>query len=161
GDDTFDFSEGWTGNIQFALSVATSGSNTCVEADNTGSGRADDIAPLTKGRISNLTCVTSNVDSGQGDQPSSKGDSEGPVFREGAVFERYKSIVTSNADGMTSNECLEIIDSEGPQTIAGAKAGWSVAASNLIACTEALKQGVNPANSDFSFATWLATAPNA
>lgn len=161
GDDTFDFSEGWTGNIQFALSVATSGGNTCVEADNTGSGRADDIAPLTKGRISNLTCLTSNVDAGQGDQPSSKGDSEGPVFREGAFFEMYNSIVTSNADGMTSNECLEIIDSEGPQTIAGAKAGWSVAASNFIACTEALKQGVDPANSDFSFATWLATAPNA
>lgn len=161
GDDTFDFSEGWVGNIQFALSVATSGGNTCVEADNTGSGRADDIAPLTKGRISNLTCVTSNVDSGKGDQPSSKGDSEGPVFREGAFFEMYNSIVTSSADGMASNECLEIIDSEGPQTIAGAKAGWSVAASNIIACTEALKQGVNPANSDFAFATWLATAPNA
>nr|WP_324258839.1 hypothetical protein [Cellvibrio fontiphilus] len=160
GDDTFDFSEGWTGNIQFALSVATSGGNTCVEADNTGSGRADDIAPLTKGRISNLTCLTSNVDSGQGDQPSSKGDSEGPVFREGAFFEMYNSIVTSSASGMSSNECLEIIDSEGPQTIAGAKAGWSVAASNFIACTEALKSGVNPANSDFSFATWLATAPN-
>lgn len=160
GDDTFDFSEGWAGNIQFALSVATSGGNTCVEADNTGSGRADDIAPLTKGRISNLTCLTSNVDSGQGDQPSSKGDSEGPVFREGAFFEMYNSIVTSSASGMSSNECLEIIDSEGPQTIAGAKAGWSVAASNFIACTEALKSGVNPANSDFSFATWLATAPN-
>lgn len=161
GDDTFDFSEGWVGNIQFALSVATSGGNTCVEADNTGSGRGDGIAPLTKGRISNLTCVTSNVDSGQGDQPSSKGDSEGPVFREGAFFEMYNSIVTSSADGMSSNECLEIIDSEGPETIAGAKAGWSVAASNFIACTEALKQGVNPANSDFSLATWLNTAPNA
>lgn len=161
GDDTFDFSEGWTGNIQFALSVATSGGNTCVEADNTGSGRGDGIAPLTKGRISNLTCLTSNVDAGQGDQPSSKGDSEGPVFREGAFFEMYNSIVTSSADGMSSNECLEIIDSEGPETIAGAKAGWSVAASNFIACTEALKQGVNPANSDFSLATWLNTAPNA
>ena len=160
GDDTFDYSEGWVGNIQFALSVATSGGNTCVEADNTGSGRADDITPLTKGRISNLTCVTSNVDSGRGDHPSSKGDSEGPVYREGAFFEMYNSIVTSSADGMASNECLEIIDSEGPQTIAAAKAGWSIAASNFIACTEALKQGVNPANSDFSFATWLATAPN-
>src|SRR5690606_34589988 len=33
--------------------------------------------------------------------------------------------------------------------------------SNFIACTEALKQGVNPENAAFSFATWLATAPNA
>lgn len=161
GDDTFDFSEGWVGNIQFALSVATSGGNTCVEADNTGSDRTDAITPLTKGRISNMTCVTSNVDAGSGDQPSSKGDSEGPVFREGAFFEMYNSIITSNADGMASNECLEIIDSGGPETIAGAKAGWSTAASNIIACTEALKQSVKPENSDFALATWLATAPNA
>lgn len=160
GDDTYDFSEGWVGNIQFALSVATSGGNTCVEADNTGSGRADDLTPFTKGRISNLTCVTSNVDSGQGDHPSSKGDSEGVLYREGTFFEMYNSIVTSSAEGMASNECFEIIDSEGPQTIAAAKAGWSIAASNFIACTEALKQGVNPANSDFSLATWLQTAPN-
>lgn len=160
GDDTFDFSEGWVGNIQFALSVATSGGNTCVEADNAGGTRADDLTPLTKGRIANMTCVTSNVDAGTGDQPSSKGDSEGPIFREGAIFEMYNSIVTSSADGMASNECLEIADTTGPQTIAYAKAGWSAAASNIIACTEALKQGVNPANSDFAFATWLATAPN-
>jgi len=171
GDDTFDFSEGWTGNIQFALSVATSGGNTCVEADNTGSGRGDGIAPLTKGRISNLTCLTSNVDAGQGDQPSSKGDSEGPVFREGAFFEMYNSIVTSSADGMSSNECLEIIDSEGDQTIAAAKAGWSVVVSSVVACTEALKRGlytpsnapagyVSP-NADFDFKTWLTSGTNA
>ena len=160
GDDSFDFSEGWTGNIQFALSVATSGGNTCVEADNTGSGRADDLTPLTKGRVSNLTCVTTNVKTGQGIHPSAKGDSEGVLYREGTFFEMYNSIVTSSMDGMASNECFEIIDSEGPQTIAAAKAGWSVAASNFIACTEALKQGVNPANSDFSLATWLQTAPN-
>lgn len=160
GDDTFDFSEGWVGNIQFALSVAPSGGNTCVEADNTGEGRADDIEPLTKGRISNLTCVTSNVDRNAGDFPSSKGDSEGPVFREGAFFELYNSIVTSSATGMASNECLEIIDNAGPQTIDAAEAGWSIAASNIVACTEALKQGVNPANSAFSFATWLTTGAN-
>lgn len=161
GDDTFDFSEGWVGNIQFALSVATSGGNTCVEADNAGGTRADDLTPLTKGRISNLTCVTSNVDLSTGDQPSSKGDSEGPIFREGAIFEMYNSIVTSNADGMASNECLEIADTTGPQTIEYAKAGWSIAASNIIACTEPLKQSVNPANSDFALATWLGAAPNA
>ncbi|MGM8228492.1 hypothetical protein ACSV5M_18065 [Cellvibrio sp. ARAG 10.3] len=161
GDDTFDFSEGWVGNIQFALAVHSSGANNCVEADNTGEGRADDLTPLTKGRISNLTCLTSGVDSGQGEFPSSKGDSEGMVYREGAIFELYNSIVTSSTVDMSSNECFEIIDSAGPQTIDYAEAGYSAAASNFIACTEALKQGVNPANSAFSFATWLATAPNA
>lgn len=171
GDDTYDFSEGWVGNIQFALSVATSGGNTCVEADNTGSGRADDLTPLTKGRISNLTCVTSNVDSGQGDHPSSKGDSEGVLYREGTFFEMYNSIVTSSADGMASNECFEVIDSEGDFTIDAIEAGWSVATSNIVACTEATKLGlykptgapadyVSP-NAGFNLKTWLASNNNA
>lgn len=160
GDDTFDFSEGWVGDIQFALAIHSDGANNCIEADNTGENRADNIQPFTKGRISNLTCVTSGVDRDMGSFPSSKGDSEGVLFREGTFFELYNSIITSNAAGMASNECLEIIDSEGPETIAAATAGWSTAASNFVACTEALKQGVNPSNSAFSFATWLATAPN-
>lgn len=160
GDDTFDFSEGWTGNIQFALAVHTSGANNCVEADNTGEGRADDLLPLTKGRISNLTCITSGVNQNEGEFPSSKGASEGMVYREGAIFELYNSIVTSNTLDMSSNECFEIIDSDGPQTIDYAEAGYSMAASNFVACTEALKQGVRPENAAFSFADWLATAPN-
>ena len=161
GDDTFDFSEGWVGDIQFALAVHPSGANNCIEADNTGEGRADDLVPLTKGRISNLTCVTSFVNEGDGEFPSSKGSSEGMVFREGAIFELYNSIVTSSTADMSSNECFEIIDSDGPQTIDYAEAGYSAAASNFVACTEALKQGVNAANAAFSFSTWLATAPNA
>lgn len=161
GDDTFDFSEGWVGDMQFALAVHTDGANNCIEADNTGENRADDIAPLTKGRVSNLTCITSGVARGEGEFPSSKGDSEGMVFREGAFFELYNSIVTSSTADMSSNECFEIIDSEGPQTIDAAQAGWSVAQSNLVACTEALKQGVHMENSDFSFATWLGAEPNA
>lgn len=161
GDDTFDFSEGWTGNIQFALAIHTSGANNCVEADNTGEGRADNLTPLTKGRISNLTCLTSYVNEDQGEFPSSKGSSEGMIYREGAIFEIYNSIVTSSTVDMTSNECFEIADSDGPETIDYAEAGYSMAASNFIACTEPVKQGVNAANAAFSFETWLATAPNA
>lgn len=160
GDDTFDFSEGWVGNIQFALALHVGGANNCVEADNTGEDRADDLQPFTKGRISNLTCITSAVDRNADPLPSGKGDSEGVLFREGTFFELYNSIITSNAAGMSSNECLEIVDSEGPQTIDAAEAGWSIAASNLIACTEALKQGVNAENSAFSFATWLSNSTN-
>ena len=162
GDDTFDFSEGWVGNIQFALSVDVSGSNYCVEADNTGSGRADDIAPLTKGRISNMTCVLSNVAVTMGEFPSGKGASRGAIFREGAIFEMYNSIILANTEGMTQNQCLVLTDSEGPQTIGAAKLGWSAASSNLIACTDPTTQ--NPSageNSDFVLATWLQTAPNA
>lgn len=136
GDDSIDFSEGWTGDVQFALIVQTSGSNRCIEADNTGSSQPDNIAPYTKGRVSNMTCITSNVDTNEGTAPSSKGDAEGPLYREGAYFELYNSIITSNADGMASNECLEVTSD---QTIAGMNSGISAASGNIIACTEALK----------------------
>jgi hypothetical protein len=136
GDDSIDFSEGWVGDIQFALIVQTSGSNRCIEADNTGDSLPDDIAPFTKGRVSNMTCITSNVDTNAGTAPSSKGDAEGPLFREGTYFEMYNSIITSNATGMASNECFEV---EHAQTVAGIQSGFSVASGNVIACTEAIK----------------------
>ncbi len=157
GDDSIDYSEGYNGDVQYAVVLHTSGSNRCIEADNTGEGRADSFTPTTSMRISNMTCVTSNVDTNAGTAPSSKGDSEGPLFREGAYFQMYNSIITSNEATMRSNECIEIDDTEGPETIDAAQAGTSVARSNLIACSEAVKNGViNAANTGFSFATWLA-----
>jgi hypothetical protein len=156
GDDSYDYSEGWVGNIQFALAVHTSGANYCVEADNTGSDRDDDIQPLTKGRISNMTCVLSNVASGQGDSPSSKGNSRGAIYREGAFFEMYNSIITANTTGMEQEQCLVLTDSEGPQTIDAAEAGWSVAHSNLIACTSPLHVGrADVGNEAFILEDWL------
>jgi hypothetical protein len=137
GDDSIDYSEGYTGDIQYALVVHTSGSNRCIEGDNTGESTPDNVAPYSKLRISNMTCITSNVDQDQGNFPTSKGDSEGPLFREGVFFEMYNSIITSNGDEMASNECLEIVS---PQTVASVQTdGYSVASGNVIACTEALK----------------------
>ena len=130
-DDAFDFTDGYKGNIQFALSVhpAGVGGNNCVEADNTGANRADDIAPLTKLRISNLTCVTNNVVKNQGTTPSPDGDSLGLLIREGFFIEIYNSVVTSNATGMASKALFTFNDTEGPQTIKGATDGWSTAKS--------------------------------
>ncbi|GAB1255980.1 hypothetical protein [Aurantivibrio plasticivorans] len=141
GDDSIDYSEGYTGNIQFALVVHTSGGNRCIEGDNTGDSRPDDIAPYSKLRISNMTCVTSNVDEGAGTDPSAKGDSEGPLFREGVYFEMYNSLITSNEAVMTSNECFELSST---QSIDGVDTfAYSVALGNVIACTEALKGGAD------------------
>lgn len=150
GDDSLDYSEGWVGDVQFALIVHTSGSNRCIEADNTGDTRPDDVAPYTKGRISNMTCIVTGVDVNQGDFPTSKGDSEGPLFREGSYFELYNSIVTSSASGSASNECLEI---ESAQTIAG-MAAINAAAGNVVACSEALKA------SGFDLRTWWTDGGN-
>ena len=157
GDDSIDYSEGYTGFIQYAVVVHTSGANRCIEGDNTGGGRGDGITPRTKLWISNLTCVTSSIDEGAGNNPSSKGSSEGPLFREGAFFEMYNSIVTSNEATMSSNECIELDDSEGPETVDGAEDGTSVIASTVVACSEALKTGLDPANAAFDFADWMAT----
>lgn len=161
GDDSIDYSEGYNGQIQYAVVLHTSGSNRCIEGDNTGEGRDDGITPATKLQISNLTCITTGIDTGTGTNPSGKGDSEGPLFREGVHFEMYNSLVTSNDALMASNECLELDDSEGPETIDGAEAFISLASSNLIMCSEALKFGADAANAGFDLATWLATAPNA
>ena len=157
GDDSIDYSEGYNGDIQYAVVVHTSGGNRCIEGDNTGGSRNDGFTPTTKLRISNLTCVTSNIDENAGTNPSGKGDSEGPLFREGAYFEMYNSLVTSNATSMASNECLELDDSEGPQTIDAAQAGTSIAKSNVIACSEPLKAGTGAfGNAGFDLSNWLA-----
>ena len=156
GDDSIDYSEGYNGDIQYAVVIHTSGGNRCIEGDNTGGSRSDAFTPTTKLRISNLTCVTSNIDENAGTNPSGKGDSEGPLFREGAFFEMYNSLVTSYATSMASNECLELDDSEGPQTIDAAQAGTSIASSNVIACSEATKAGADAANTGFNLVNWLA-----
>ena len=93
GDDSIDYSEGYQGSIQYAVVVHTSGSNRCIEGDNTGGSRADDITPLTMLKISNMTCITSGIDKNKGTNTTSKGDSEGPLFREGAHFEIYLSLI--------------------------------------------------------------------
>ncbi len=160
-DDSFDFADGYVGNIQFALAIHTSGANRCIEGDNTGEGRGDGILPMTHPRISNHTCVTSAVDTNQGTFPTSKGDSEGPLLREGVQFEIYNSIITSNATGMSSNECFEQDDTEGPETVDAMQAGISVVKSTLVACTEAIKTGkVDPSNADFNAKTWFTAAGN-
>lgn len=162
-DDSFDFTEGYVGHIQYALSVAPEGvgGNHCVEADNAGTDRADNLKPLTKVRFSNLTCVTNNVARNTGTVISPDGDSIGLLIREGFFIELYNSIVTSNTTDMSSKALFIFHDTEGPETIKAANDGWSVAKSNLLAGTGGVAQTrVNAANAGFTTAAWLANATN-
>lgn len=160
-DDSYDFSDGYVGHIQFAVAINPSGGGRCIEGDNTGGGRADNLIPMTHPRISNMTCVTSGVDKNEGTIPSPKDDSEGPLFREGVQFELYNTIMTSSASGMASNECFEVDDTEGPTTVDAIEAGISVAQSNLVACSESIKTGkLDPSNSAFNAKTWFTTVSN-
>ena len=45
GDDSIDYSQGYTGNIQYAVVVDTSGAGRCIEGDNTGGGIGDGVTP--------------------------------------------------------------------------------------------------------------------
>lgn len=159
-DDAFDFTDGYVGNIQYALSVHPNGvgGNNCIEADNAGGDRADNIAPLTKLRISNLTCVTNNLAQNGGTTPSPDGASSGLLVREGMIIELYNSIVTSNQTGMASRAMFTLHDTSGPETIKAVTDGWTVAKSNVIAGTTGLVVGrVNPANSAFDMTAWFNT----
>ena len=157
-DDGFDFTDGYVGHIQYALSVALNGvgGNNCIEADNAGASRADNIAPLTKVRISNLTCVTNNLASNSGTVPSPDGNSQGALIREGFFIELYNSILTSNASGMVSRSLLTFTDTSGPYTIKAATDGWSAARSNLVAGTTPAVQNPDPENGAFTTLGWLA-----
>lgn len=162
-DDSYDFSDGYVGHIQFAVAINPSGGGRCIEGDNTGGGRADDMTPMTHPRIANMTCVTSGVKKNEGTIPSPKDDSEGPLFREGAQFELYNTIITSNATGMASNECFELDDTEGLFTIDAAEAGISTVKSTLVACTESLKKTnykLDTANDGFDVKAWFTAASN-
>jgi hypothetical protein len=163
GDDSLDYSEGYQGDIQYAVIVDTSGANRCIEGDNTGEGRVDDITPRTKLRLSNMTCVQTGLAEGTGNNPSAKGDSEGALYREGVLFELYNSIITSNEATMQSDDCLDLNDSEGPETIDALEAFISLASSNVVACSDAATTSPDPANAAFdeaAFVAWLDTAPN-
>lgn len=168
-DDSIDFSDGYVGTVKSALVIQQrDNGNRCIEGDNIGEGRSNtgtplDIAPRTAPTIANMTCITSNFDTG------THGDSEGPLLRQGARAIIQDSIVYAgygtSVGALSSNECIEI---ESAVSLADAAAGASTLKSSIIACEEATKgsfasgdalaqwvQGASPSTSgaDYSFNT--------
>ncbi|MET1254878.1 hypothetical protein [Aliikangiella maris] len=118
GDDSFDWSFGWTGKAQFVYvqhndTIAHRG----FELDN---GEDFPLAtPLTNPVVSNITIVGSNA--------TSEG-SEGILLRNGTAGSLHNVFVTGPA-GM--GECLEI---NGDESMANAQAGSLVMTHSVIAC---------------------------
>jgi hypothetical protein len=165
-DDSFDFTDGYTGNIQYALSIhpVGVGGNHCVEADNTGTGRADNIAPQTKVRISNLTCISNNLKKGTGNVPSPDGDSNGLLIREGMFIEIYNAIVTYNTFTDLANAFpgWTFDDTEGPETIKAAQDGWTVVKGSIISAHKGItSKKINAANAAFDAKAWFTAGGNA
>jgi len=136
-DDSIDFSDGWVGTIRNALVIQSqTDGNRCVEGDNIGEERSNNLEPLdatprTSPTIRNLTCITGNL------AAVTHGDSEGVLLRQGAQAQIIDSIVYSGygtvANGTGSNECFEI---ESPVSLSDAAAGASTLVNTVIACEE-------------------------
>lgn len=134
-DDSIDYSDGYVGTISNALVIhSETNGNRCIEADNIGETRAStqslNTTPISNPSITNLTCITSNMDSG------THGDSEGLLFRFGARVQLADSIVFGGYGASASNECFEIESTEG---LAAAQAGDTTVKSTIITCQEATK----------------------
>jgi hypothetical protein len=134
-DDSIDYSDGYVGAVRNALVIhsLTSG-NRCIEADNIGESRAAsqplDLTPISDPIITNLTCITSNVDAGL------HGDSEGPIFRFGARVQLSDSIMFGGYGVLASNEMLEV---ESDVSLAAAAAGNTTFMNSVIVGEEAVK----------------------
>ena len=63
-DDSIDWTQGWTGKIQYAAVRMGSSSDHCIEADNNGDN--NDATPRSNPTIANLTCAGGFNDDGQG-----------------------------------------------------------------------------------------------
>jgi hypothetical protein len=63
-DDSIDWTQGWSGKVQYAAVRMGSSSDHCIEADNNGDN--NDATPRSNPTISNLTCAGGFNDDGQG-----------------------------------------------------------------------------------------------
>ncbi|MEE4244137.1 MAG: hypothetical protein V2I33_01925 [Kangiellaceae bacterium] len=116
GDDSFDWSFGWTGKAQYVyVQQNDSQANRGFELDNNDS--ILDATPLTNPTVSNVTILGSNAT-----------DSEGVLLRNGTAGKLHNFVITGPS-GM--GECLEIQTAE---TQAQAEAGELVMTHSVVAC---------------------------
>jgi hypothetical protein len=96
GDDSMDYTDGWTGRAQFVLVVQEgTDADQGFEFDNRGgTGGANDQLPRSNPIISNFTLI--------GDSAGAESD-QGILIREGSAGQFYNGIVTNFTD-----ECLDI-----------------------------------------------------
>jgi hypothetical protein len=82
GDDSIDWTDGWTGNLQYALVVQTPGdANRGFEGDNRGNDNA--IRPQSDPNIANFTLVTNFGTNVPGPDVNGDGPDDGMKLREG------------------------------------------------------------------------------
>lgn len=136
-DDAFDFDFGYTGNLQFLVSVLNPNKPTYssdpsgIESDGEGTVVSPAALPLTRPRISNLTMI--------GLQDSlTAGINTGKRLLNGARFRRQSSLLVSNSIFMGYNTGVRFEDA---QAIADGPINWNY---NIVHAFRALNSGATP-----------------
>jgi len=159
-DDSLDFSDGYVGVVDTALSIHSRfDSNQCIELDNIGSGRSAagqpfDLPPVTAPTIRNFTCILSNMRAG------THSDSSGYRIRQGGRANIENSLVYSGyanklgAVGTANNRCYRpestttLRDMESSTT-----ANLLVSVKDTVFACETLSPGALPNGTTFE--DWL------
>ncbi|MEO0882960.1 MAG: hypothetical protein AAFY34_09510 [Pseudomonadota bacterium] len=92
-DDSLDWTDGWVGNLQFALVVQNPGDDGGIEADNNGNSDipgAADLLPRSDPTISNITFIGGGVDT----------SGEGILLRDGTDATIVNAILTNFSQGL-------------------------------------------------------------
>ena len=139
GDDSIDFTDGWSGTIDNALVIhSRTSANHCIEGDNVNSSRTSvgvsfDLEPRTKPTIRNMTCITSRS------AATSKGQSRGAIVRQGARIQIEDSIFFGGygdlANATSGSRCFEFGSSTGDTSATHAAAGDSSMKDTVVACS--------------------------
>jgi hypothetical protein len=160
-DDSLDFSDGYVGTVENALTIQPfEDGNWCIELDNIGAARSDlgqpfDTPPVTSPTVRNYTCITSNRIAG------THGDSAGFRIRQGGRATITNSLVfggyatAEGRVGTASNRCFRPESSTTLRDMQDSRAPTPLVsvASTVFAC-EVLTSGSLPNGT--TFANWLA-----
>lgn len=134
-DDSVDWDNGYTGNIQYVLVKQADNdgeANRAIEADNDGSNPG--LTPQSNPTIANMTIIGNGFDT-----PDKA--SEGIYLREGTRAQLHNFVVTGTS-GM--GECLEIEGGSSSVTADQAANGDTVISNSVFACDENFKNAQAP-----------------
>jgi hypothetical protein len=137
-DDSIDWTQGWTGKIQYAAVRMGSSSDHCIEADNNGDN--NDATPRSNPTIANLTCAGGFNDDGQGVR-----------LREGT-----SATITNSVISNFSSYCVDIDQDATFNNAGGSVAGLN---GNLVMLNSRVSVGCafSASNGDiFSVDAWYA-----
>ncbi|MFC7050292.1 hypothetical protein [Emcibacter nanhaiensis] len=143
-DDSFDWTFGWRGNIQYAIAIQNPNQENTdrgIEADNNEDDNT--LTPRSNPTWSNITFV--GIDS------SPYGDT-GIVLRRGTAASFYNAVVTD-----FTSDCLDV---DGSESYAQLNAGEIVMESTLLDCTSNFANEDEDGADEDNLPTWFADQDN-